>query len=112
LGFEPGYSCDDISAIIRQVFNLAWSWDLPLVFGAADIATAFDAMVHASMQSALLGRGAHPNLVRAVMREVSHMLCTIQIAGAGTSDDFPLERGGKQGGVETPEIFNSMMDTI
>ena len=38
------------------------------------------------------------------------MHCTITILGAGKSEAFPLERGGKQGGVETPEVFNRMIE--
>jgi len=80
------------------------------VVGTADIRTAFDAMTHSSMQAALLGRGAHPEHVRAIMREVSHMLCRVAIPDAGSSEDFPLECRGNQGGVETPQVFNAMIE--
>ena len=110
LGFRHGFSCDDIAAIIMQTLFIAYRWGRPLVLGTADIATAFDTMEHASMQKALLGRGAHPDLVRAILREVSFMSGRISIQGAGMSNVFPFERGGKQGGVETPEVFNVMIE--
>ena len=38
------------------------------------------------------------------------MTCDIELPGAGHSECFPLEQGGKQGGVETPEVFNIMVE--
>ena len=109
-GFRPGFSCDDISAIIRQIIFLAYRWGLPLVIGTADIATAFDAMQHESVQRALLERGAHPHLVRAFLQEVTGFSCCISLPGAGLSEEFAFELGGKQGGIETPDVFNVLME--
>ena len=109
LGFRPGYRCGDIVAIVRQTLFVAYRWGLPLVLGSADVGTAFDTMEHEHMQDALLGRSLHPQLVQALMREISSLSCRIEITGAGQSDTFSLERGGKQGGVETPDKFNVMM---
>ena len=39
-GFRAGYSCDDITAIIRQCLFLAWRWGLPIVLATADVRTA------------------------------------------------------------------------
>ena len=64
------------------------------------------------MQTALLDQGLHPDLARAVLREVSGIQCSIELDGAGRSEQFPLERGGKQGGVETPDVFNGMVQSL
>ena len=109
-GFKPGRSCDDISSVVRQALFLADRWGLPLILGTADIATAFDCMTHESMTKCLLRRGVHPQLVRAILREVSGMSGNIFLPGAGLSESFPFQCGGKQGGVETPEVFNIMME--
>ena len=45
-----------------------------------------------------------------LLREVSGMICSLSLPGAGPSERFDLERGGKQGGVETPEEFNIMLE--
>ena len=38
------------------------------------------------------------------------MTCNLSLPGAWPSERFDLERGGKQGGVETPEEFNIMLE--
>ena len=38
------------------------------------------------------------------------MTCNIELPGAGRSEQFLLQRGGKQGGVETPEVFNILTE--
>ena len=108
--FRQGYSCEDIAAIVRQTLFIAYRWGLPLILGSADIATAFDTMEHETLGQSLLGRGAHPDLARALLREVSCMTCRVNFPCAGQSEAFPLEHGGKQGGVETPEEFNIMTE--
>ena len=109
-GFRQQFRCDDVIGILRQVIFVSYRWGRPLVVAAADVLTAFDCMNHGSMEKSLLGRGCHPVMARALLREVSGMSCNIEINGAGISETFPLERGGKQGGIETPEVFNAMME--
>ena len=77
-------------------FFIAHRWNKPLVLGASDVEVAFDSVDHASMQIALLDQGLHPDLARAVIREVSGIQCTIELDGAGRSEQFPLERGGNR----------------
>jgi hypothetical protein len=40
------------------------------------------------------------------------MSCRIHVPGAGHSESFPFERGGRQGGMETPEVFNIMIECL
>ena len=32
------------------------------------------------------------------------------VPGAGASEQFEFTRGGKQGGTETPDVFNAMVE--
>eukprot|EP00973_Karenia_brevis_P038358 5288047-Karenia_brevis.AAC.1 len=34
------------------------------------------------------------------------------VRGVGTTTTFPFSRGGRQGGVETPSLFNLVVDFI
>ena len=104
-GFRRGGRCDDLVGIARQCVFIASRWNRPLVVGSADIATAFDSMKHQLISNALLCRGAHPYLVRAVLRELHSIQARIEIPGAGATDLFQFSRGGKQGGTETPDIL-------
>ena len=77
-----------------------------------DVATAFDTINHGDLTKALAQRGMRPNLVRALLREVSFMKCNTTLPGASPSDRFPMCCGGKQGGIETPEEFNVMIEFV
>eukprot|EP00959_Pyramimonas_sp_CCMP1952_P450125 9425033-Pyramimonas_sp.AAC.1 len=77
-----------------------------------DIETAFDSMRHGRLSQALLARVVHPRMAAALLRELSNMRCNIALPGADPCERFPLEKGGKQGGVETPELFNIMLEVV
>ncbi|CAK0809472.1 unnamed protein product, partial [Prorocentrum cordatum] len=85
---------------------------MPLVVGTLDIKTAFETMRHGHVSRILLNKGLHPNLVRAMLREMSILFCSMVLPGMLASDSFPLEVGGKQGGVETLELFNCMVEFV
>jgi hypothetical protein len=111
-GFKPGLCCDDLVSILRQVLFLASRWGKRVVLGSLDVAVAFDSIDHDMLCTALLKRGLHPQQVCCLLRELSGMMAQISIAGAGSTARFPLERGGKQGGVETPDEFNILVEVI
>ena len=62
------------------------------------------------MATSLAGRGAHPGHIRALLKELSGAQATVTVAGAGRSLPFAWQHGGKQGAVETPDIFNYMVE--
>ena len=88
---------------MRELSYLAETWGLPLVTGLQDIQTAFDSMPHELIGSSMLASGAHPHLVGLHMQELTGMQAYINLPGAGPTSTFDFWRGGKQGGVETPD---------
>ena len=111
-GFKAGLCCDNVTSILRPVLILAFRWGCKLLIGSLDVAIAFDSMDHELLVKGLLGRGLHPESVACLLRELSGMHADITIPGAGSTPRFPLERGGKQGGVETPDEFNLFIEHI
>ena len=51
-------------------------------------------------------------LLRALLREISGMKGCLSLPRVSPSELFDIERGGKQGGVETPDEFNVMMEWL
>eukprot|EP00973_Karenia_brevis_P083246 11542727-Karenia_brevis.AAC.1 len=51
-------------------------------------------------------------LIAAVMREFVDLSAEMSVKGLGTTGPFPFLRGGRQGGVETPQIFTMIVDYI
>ena len=80
------------------------------MLGSQDIEIAFDCMRHDPVSQTFASRGAHPTVVAAVLREMSGMLGTLSLPGMEASEEFDMQRGGKQGGVETPEVSNTVLE--
>eukprot|EP00973_Karenia_brevis_P080409 11156658-Karenia_brevis.AAC.1 len=67
-------------------------------------------MHHEHIGQALQSRGTSPGLTAAHLRELSGLRAYISLPGAGSSHSFLYNRGGKQGGVETPDQWNALLD--
>ena len=75
-----------------------------------DVQIAFDVMDHDVIACATLRRGLRPETVLTIMRELHGIEGVIKISGAGESEPFDFGRGGKQEGIETPDLL--MEDTM
>jgi len=102
--------------MLRCILIFANTWgktlQLHVFISSQDVATAFDSMDHDVLQSALLRRGLHPRIVLGLLRELTSMQGAISIPGAGTSEKFAFQTGGKQGGVEMPDEWNMLLETV
>lgn len=111
-GFRRGCCSGLVTELLRQCLHLAAQWAKPVYVMSLDIGTAFDDMRHGEMAKALNARGVHPNLVRAVMLEYLDLRVRVKLADADPTDYFSYSKAGRQGGVETPELFNIMMEAL
>lgn len=109
-GFRRGSGTALVTELIRQALHLAVQWGRSVYVIPLDIAMAFDAMLHNEMAQALLHRGVHPCYVHALILEYLDLRARVKLADAEESDWFPYRKGGRQGGVETPEAFNLMLE--
>ena len=109
-GFKPGKSCADMLGLIRQTIHLSHVWGLELYIASQDVKTAFDAMDHDFLLTAMLRRGAGPGYTALLARELTNIEGIMRIDGANPSLPFDFQRGGKQGGIETPDCFNVYLE--
>ena len=77
-----------------------------------DFKAAFDDMDHASMLSALRHRAASVCAVSNLIRLVTGLQARLSILTAGKTDWFPIESVGKQGGIETPDEWNALLEYV
>lgn len=112
MGARPFVSTDDLAAPLRQVLHSAYEWKRPLVMAAQDIQWAFDSMVHGLLMNSLLRRGLPAHMVANLMRELLGFQAQIRLPNTGVRPPFRFDRGGKQGGVETPDQFNTLLEAI
>ena len=88
------------------------AWGLPLLKSMQDVQTAFDSMSHDLIYSAMIGRGASYNDVGLHMRELTGMRGQISLPHVGGTKLFNFTRGGKQGGIETPDQWRVVIDHL
>ena len=110
-GFEPGRQCAEVTELLRMLLQKCEEWSLPLFIGRGDIAKAFDHVEHPVLDEALAKRGAPTCLRAAILRELINITLRINLQGSQTNS-VPLGRGGKQGGSETPTLWNYLLDHI
>ena len=77
-----------------------------------DIAQAFDSLLHGLLDQALRARRVHPTLARALLQEYQDLRARVSVGDSGPSDWFPYTKGGRQGGAETPEVFNLVVEFL
>ena len=72
--------------------------------------TAFDQMGHAELFSAAKLRSGDVRTELLVRRELHNVKASVVLPGTDESDAFAFNRGGKQGGPNTPEEWNLMLE--
>ena len=111
-GFRKFCSTSMISESLRRMLHLSREWGSSIVIISADILKAFGSLNHEVFAEGLLRRGAHPGLVNAFMQEYYDLRGRVSIADSGHSEWFEFSKGGRQGGSETPGLFNTIMEMI
>ena len=109
-GFRKRHCTGDITNLLREFLVKSTVWGRPIIIGSMDIKFAFDNMNHQVLRQALQKSGMPTDMVYNLMRALSRKTACINLSGAGRSGDFRLLRGGKQGGIETPDEFNVLME--
>ena len=85
---------------------------MPLIIACQDVQTAFDDMSHELISESMLYRGVSKQLNAALMRELIGLKACMSLPAAGTTPPISYSKGGKQGGVETPEQWLALMDQL
>ena len=109
-GFRKRKRTDDVISLFRQLVYLSDRWGLDLYISSQDVQTAFDCMDRNTLAECLVRRGVCPGLIAVILQELKGLKATMHIPGAGKCRPFDFQHGGRQGGVETPDVFNAMME--
>ena len=101
-----------ITELFRQLLIVSHEWRPTVVIGSFDIRTAFDSMDHELIFKALTGRGVAEHLAAAFIRELWDLQVEAEIPGMATTTGQPANVGGRQGGTETPSLWNYLLKYI
>lgn len=113
LGFMPGRQCMEITCATRWAFHKSIAWGKQVFLCKIDVRKAFDSMRHHRLYQSLRRRGVHPLLILNILREHSNCKCDVNVGGFSTPELVRLLSGGKQGGRDTPKLWNLyLLDAI
>ena len=105
-GFRKGYQCLDVLHRVEAILLKAAEWGIPVVVARLDVASAFDSIAYDRLARAMERAGMTPKEVFVIMREVSNTKAYVRVAGQTSSEPEVLEKGGRQGGPETPLLWS------
>ena len=106
VGFSPGGRCMHITEAIRELCFGQQVWGgVGLIF-QGDIRTAFDSVPHWVLEQALQYMNINKIIIAATLREYRDLWLQAEVGDSGLCRPVPFHRGGRQGGVETPRLFN------
>jgi hypothetical protein len=107
-GFRAGRQVMEISACVRHGLSKAARWEVPLCVAKIDVRKAFDSMLHDEIYKACVHLRLPAALTQAIVREHARTVMTVQVNDFA-SDGIPLQSGGRQGGRDTPTIWNLLL---
>ena len=103
-GFRPGRSTIDMIFCVRQMQEKSREQQQPLHMAFIDLTKAFDLVDRESLFLVLGKAGCPPKLLSLLRSFHNGMMGRVQYDGE-TSDQFPINRGVKQGCVLAPTLF-------
>ena len=102
-GFCKGIGPEPVQDIIRTVVQKAFTWGYPILVSDLDVEQAFDHMDHIELDNVNEERGICTNARLAALRDYTNKEITARLNGVGTTKKFKMGKGGRQGGVRTPD---------
>jgi hypothetical protein len=108
-GFVPGRQCADMLFALQSFLLRGAEWGVPVVYCKLDISHAFDGIGYHRMWGALQAMGVPPEYGFPLLRELLGCRAYGRVGQETTESATLLERGGRQGGPETPFLWNSYL---
>ena len=110
-GFKKGRGTVDQIWVARQIIERATEYQTPVHLGFMDLTKAYD-LVDRSALFAMLRHYRVPQQLIDIIKELyTGTWCCVRTTD-GTSEDFEVKTGVRQGCVLSPLLFNCFMDRI
>jgi hypothetical protein len=108
-GFRESHQTAEVSESVRQAVQKAACWGTDLYILKADVFRAFDSMAHSAILESMVESKVPVRLQHATLQELAH--CTVSLLFQGNEwKHIPFEKGGRQGGTDTPHIWIRLLD--
>ena len=109
-GFMEGRQTLELSFSIQRAFEKSMVLGKGCWVAKLDVRKAFDNMDHPEFASLCTHYGIHPSLILSTLREWKGARTTIDVSGFGSN--IKMLAGGRQGGRDTPKLWNILLFLI
>ena len=112
-GFRVGRGCAEQIFVARQVVERRFAYNRHTVLVFVDFKAAFDSVHRMSLWKVLQSNGIPPKLINLVKSLYDEGLCAVRLPGpVGTSRQFKVKTGVRQGCILSPLLFNLAIDWV
>ena len=112
VGFRKGYSTSDHLQALYQIIEKSNEYNLPLCLGFVDYKKAFDTVEHFAIFEALRKKtNRDKTYVKSLQNIYSQATAGIHVDKL-VSDEFPINKGVRQGDPLLPKLFAAVMEVI
>lgn len=109
-GFRRNFSTIDHIHVLRQILQKTKEYNKTFYIAFVDFNKAFDTLEHKFIWDALERQGVHGKYIR-ILKNV-YKKSTAQIKLESIGEEFPVERGVRQGDPISPKIFSAVLEMI
>ena len=109
-GFMEGRQTLELTFAVQQAFQKSLSMGRGCWVAKLDVRKAFDTMDHPEFASLCESYGIHPSLILSTLKEWQGARTTIEVNGFGSR--INMMAGGRQGGRDTPKLWNILLYLI
>ena len=109
-GFMEGRQTLELTFAVQQAFQKSLSMGRGCWVAKLDVRKAFDTMDHPEFASLCECYGIHPSLILSTLKEWQGARTTIEVNGFGSR--INMMAGGRQGGRDTPKLWNILLYLI
>ncbi|GBP53971.1 Retrovirus-related Pol polyprotein from type-2 retrotransposable element R2DM; Endonuclease [Eumeta japonica] len=109
-GFRSKYSTVDHIHVLRQILQKYNEYNKKYYLGFVDYNKAFDSLEHDYIWEALRSQGVQEKYIRILMNIYSKSTAPIRLKTTG--EEFPIEKGVRQGDPVSPKLFSAALEMI
>lgn len=109
-GFRSQYSTIDHIHVLRQVIQKYNEYNKTYFLGFVDYNKAFDSLEHAYIWEALRNQNVQDGYIRTLKNIYSKSTAQVRLEKSG--EQFPIERGVRQGDPISPKLFSAVLELI
>ena len=110
LGFKKGMNPMFVTELLRRCLHLTHQWKHNVHIASLDVLTAFDLIDYNVLCNALRRRGWPPHFAASVLEQLLDNEAEACIPGLGKTKRVRVLRGGRQGGTETTDLWNDILE--